>query len=143
MTLLYLHNLIDNTDVQTGPSRAWIATGTSTVVVILILILANIIAVVVSMIVYKHKRKGECTFNDHMYNTIIMILENVVIAKRSDSQTDQPSPENSGTITHTDDPQETIHAHICFDLEDKPMQLLNALNSLMVSFASTQSQAQP
>lgn len=57
-----------------------------------------------------------------------------MITERSDHLT-EPFSDNSGTVTHTDDPQETIkfNAHICFDLEDKPNQLLEALESLMVN----------
>ena len=45
-----------------------------------------------------------------------------------------PFPDKDAPDTHasTDDPQETINAHICFDLEDKPKQLLKALSSLTV-----------
>ena len=42
------------------------------------------------------------------------------------------SPDIDVTDTHSNDPQEIINAHICFDLEDKPKQLLKALNSLTV-----------
>ena len=80
------------------------------------------------------KRKGECTL---MITHVIIIK--VLIAKRSDRQT-EPIPGDDATVTHTDDPQEIINAHICFDLEDKPKQLLKALNSLMVSLHKLKSQ---
>ena len=53
---------------------------------------------------------------------------------RHDLQT-VTSPDNAYDVTdaHSNDPQETFNAHICFDLEDKPKQLLKALNSLTVS----------
>ena len=61
-----------------------------------------------------------------------IIISILILIGRHDLQT-VPSPDNDVTDTHSNDPQETINAHICFDLEDKPKQLLKALNSLTVS----------
>ena len=64
----------------------------------------------------------------HYFISILILID------RHDLQI-VPSPDNDVTDTHSNDPQETFNAHIiiCFDLEDKPKQLLNALNSLTAS----------
>ena len=84
----------------------------------------------VLILVKNHQKNGEYWHYACMILTIAN--NNMYLVGQTDRET---SPKGSkAAVSPTEDPQKTINTHICFDLQDKPRQLLNALNSIIVSW---------